>query len=132
MACQMFGIIDMWLGAVAKAERQWSWPSKIRWVTRFFCFVFVLSQTIGDALRPIYRLNGNLVAFRTLSVQNYIVVAITGAISAIGFLIAGTLIKSRLGMFIARETEKKRTKLLRNVREISLSNIRLLESNCLV
>eukprot|EP01122_Echinamoeba_exundans_P004897 TRINITY_DN15108_c0_g1_i1.p1 TRINITY_DN15108_c0_g1~~TRINITY_DN15108_c0_g1_i1.p1 ORF type:complete len:340 (+),score=28.48 TRINITY_DN15108_c0_g1_i1:25-1044(+) len=114
-ACQMFGIIDMWLGAVANAESRWRWPVRIRYLTRFFCFAFVVSQTLGDLLRPITRQNGNLAAFRALSVQNYIVVAITGLVTAIGFLIAGTVIKRRLKLFDSKNENRQRTKLLANI-----------------
>jgi hypothetical protein len=122
----MFGIIDMWLGAVANAESRWRWPSRIRYLTRFFCFSFVVSQTLGDTLRPITRQNGNLAAFRALSVQNYIVVAITGLVTAIGFLIAGTVIKRRLRMFDSKNDDSQRTKLVANVR-VTLSRFKMPE-----
>lgn len=112
----MFGIIDMWLRAVGDAERVWRWPVVLSWINRIACFLFVLSQTLGDALRPVLRLNGNLAAFRAMSAQNYVIVALTGGITAIFFLIAGTIIKRRLALFANRSSDQKQLRLVNNVR----------------
>lgn len=107
LAVQMFGIVDMWLAAVVRVEKAWRWPKVVKWISRFFCFAFIVSQTVGDILRPIYRRAGNLVVFRILATQNFVIIAICGLVAALGFLVAGSVIKRRLAQFEQTKGSKR-------------------------